>query len=465
MTWRSQNSSLSRNGATSFLVEDPQIPPSGGLGNYLGHLKVGQKMTLGYVFVLGVAMLGTVLGFTIANRYQQEALHEEEDAIEELYQVHQLKSAVFRVRIQQHQLILHLEQPEVWQKKYLQLLEYVADVRQEWIEFKATFRDPSRRLKDTPPEKAAYAQLMRTKNDFDDYLNRSEILFKASNPRNLPPAAISTTQSQLFNFMHNSQVFTLDEFLDDITNLVEVTAAEYNHAKADLKKAEELELQIIAISLLLSAAIATLLVIYLNRAIARPIQMVTHVAQQVTEDANFDLQAPITTQDEIGILAASLNRLIQEVQQLLKTQKDTNEQLEVYSQILEKKVQERTQELKEKKRSLQQTLADLHRTQAQLMQTGKMSDVRQIFDEMAHGINNPVNLLCKHLTDATKDAQKLLELVALYQQHYPEPDQSIQTKVAEIDLEFLKKELPKLLSSMQTDAEQITAIITSPQHR
>lgn len=413
---------------------------SGRLGSWLGHLKVGHKVTLGYVLVLGVAMVGTAFGFVIADRYQKAAIDEEEDAIEELYEVYQLKSAVFRVQSQQHKLILYMGQPELWQKQYSQLLESVVDVRQEWIEFQATFRNPSRRLKDTQQEKDAYAQLMKTKNDFDTYLNQSEIRFKASNPRNLPPVAIATTQADLFNFMHNSQVFTLDNFLDDIATLVTVTASEYDNAKVDLRKAEKLRVEIIIVSLLLSVAIATLLVIYMNQAIAGPIQMVTHIAQQVTEDANFDLQAPVTTQDEIGILALSLNRLIQEVQQLLEVQKSNNEQLEVYNQILEKKVQARTQELKEKNQSLERTLADLHRIQAQLVQTKKISDLEQIVIEASHEANSPVVIIVNHLINVTNDVQSLLELIALYQQHYPEPNQLIQTKIADIDLESLKQE-------------------------
>jgi methyl-accepting chemotaxis protein len=343
--------------------------------HWLGHLKVGQKITLGYVFVLGVAMVGTAAGFMIADHYQKQAQHEEEDAIEELYQVYRLKSAVFRVRTKQHKLILYMEQPVLWQEKYPKLLAYISAARQAWTEFEMVFRNPNRRFQDTPQEKAAYERLMQTKNGFDNYLKQSEILFKASNPKHLRSKAINATQAKLFNFMHTSRVFTLDRFLDDIANLVEVTAAEYNQAKVDLRNAEKLRLQIIAAGLLLSVAIATLLVFYMNWAIARPIQAVTHVAQQVTEESNFDLQAPVSTHDEIGILAISLNRLIQEVQQLLKAQRDTNEQLEVYSQVLEKKVRERTQELKEKNQSLQKALEELRHTQAQLMSTEKTTDL------------------------------------------------------------------------------------------
>lgn len=398
--------------------------------------------------VIGVALCGTVLGFTIADYYQKQAVLEEEDAIEELYQVYRLKSAVFRVRTRQHKLILYIERPALWQAEYAKFLESVAEVKQSWIDFKLTFRNPARRLKDTPQEKIAYERLLQTQNGFNTYLEQSESLFQINSSLNLPPEKLDGAQEQLLNFMHTSQVFTLDGFLNDIAHLVEVTAAEYNHAKADLRKAEKLRFQIIIASLLLSIASATLLALYMNRAIARPIQAVTHVAQQVTEESNFDLQAPVTTYDEIGILAASLNRLIQEVQQLLKAQKDANEQLEVYSEVLEKTVQERTQELKEKNKSLQKTLEDLHQTQAQLTQIEKMSSLRQAIAGSPDTIDTPGYHIDNHLTYTSESISHLLELVDLYQQNVPEPDPSIQTKIADINLEMLKTDLPRWLNAI-----------------
>lgn len=377
MTRRVHNPTLVSRKAIANSAEPLPTRSTNKLRDCLGHLTVAQKIGLGYGVVIGATVLGTALGFVIADYYQKQAQYEEEDAIEELYQVTYLNSSVVRVRTKQHQLILSMEQPELWQEEYLELIESVAQAEQAWIDFRLTFRNPSRRLKDTTQEKVAYEQLMQTKSDFDAYLEQSAILFKSSNPKLLTQNTIDSTQEQLLSFMHTSHIFTLDEFLRDIEHLVDVTVAEYNQAKADLRQAEKLRERIIVGILLLSVAIATVLAIYMNRAIAQPIQAVTHVAQQVTEECNFDLQAPVTTHDEIGILAASLNRLIQEVQQLLMTQRDTNEQLEVYSQVLEKKVQERTQELKEKNQSLQRALEKLRHTQAQPVSIERSSSLEE----------------------------------------------------------------------------------------
>ncbi len=304
-----------------------------------------------------------------ADYYQRQAQKRAEAAIEELYEVSQLKTSVFRVRTNQHKLILYMDQPTRWQKKYTDLVNYVYQARLVWSEFKTNYSHENPTIYDSVIEKEAVDRLLQTHKGFDAYLQRTEILFQNNNPKQVSPNEIRAAQDQLLNFMHGSSVFMIDDFLDDITNLVGVIAEEYHLANKELQRAEKLRLYIIIGSLSLSIAIATLLAIYTSRAIAHPIQAVTHVAQQVTEESNFDLQAPVTTNDEIGILAASLNRLILEVQQLIKAQNDANEQLEVYSQVLEKKVRERTRELNEKNLSLELALEELRRTQAQLIKT------------------------------------------------------------------------------------------------
>jgi methyl-accepting chemotaxis protein len=334
--------------------------------SWFKHLNVGQKIGVGYGLLLSIVVLGTSIGFFIADYYQQQAQKRKEAAIEELYQMYQLKTIVFRVRTNQHKLILYMDQPTRWQEQYTQLLGYVEQAKKIWFDFKANYKIENPIIYDLVNEQVAVQRLLQNYKDFDNYLQQTEVLFQANNPSQLSASEISTAQTQLFNFMHSSSVFMIDDFLDDITNLVEVIAQEHQQANVQLRKAEKLRLMIILGSLSLSIAIATLLAIYTSRTIARPIQAVTHVAQQVTEESNFDLQAPVMTNDEVGILAASLNRLIQEVQQLIQVQRDANEQLEVYSQVLEEKVRAHTRELNEKNLKLEAALEELRRTQAQL---------------------------------------------------------------------------------------------------
>lgn len=69
------------------------------------------------------------------------------------------------------------------------------------------------------------------------------------------------------------------------------------------------------------------------RTISDPLLAVTKVAQKVTKESNFDLQVPVTSKDELGVLASSLNSLIRRVAEY-------TQRLEQARQNLERRVEE-----------------------------------------------------------------------------------------------------------------------------
>ncbi len=116
-------------------------------------------------------------------------------------------------------------------------------------------------------------------------------------------------------------------------------------------------------------------------------------------------------------------------------------------------------QLRQKATELEQALHRLHSTQMQLIQTEKMSSLGQLVAGIAHEINNPVNFIYNNLNFATEYSQNILNLLELYQQQYPHPPVEIRTQVEEIELDFVKEDLPKILSSMQMGTDRICEII------
>ena len=111
--------------------------------------------------------------------------------------------------------------------------------------------------------------------------------------------------------------------------------------------------------------------------------------------------------------------------------------------------------------ALKAALAELKRTQAQAVQSEKMSSLGQMVAGIAHEINNPVNFIHANVSPASGYATELLELVELYQEIYPKPPVVLTDKLEEIDLEFVKKDFIKLLNSMKVGTQRIREIVLS----
>lgn len=110
---------------------------------------------------------------------------------------------------------------------------------------------------------------------------------------------------------------------------------------------------------------------------------------------------------------------------------------------------------------LEQALRQLQETQAQLIQSEKMSSLGQLVAGVAHEINNPVNFIYGNLSHVDGYAQDLLQLIEAYQEHYPEPVPEIEEIAEDIDLDFLREDMPKVLNSMKIGADRIREIVLS----
>jgi PAS domain S-box-containing protein len=117
--------------------------------------------------------------------------------------------------------------------------------------------------------------------------------------------------------------------------------------------------------------------------------------------------------------------------------------------------------LREQATVLETALQELKQTQAQLVQTEKMSSLGQLVAGVAHEINNPVSFIFGNLTHAQEYIQNMFTLIELYQKCYPNPKAEIKEELDNIEYDFLIDDLPKLFTSMHSGAKRIKDIVLS----
>ncbi len=171
---------------------------------------------------------------------------------------------------------------------------------------------------------------------------------------------------------------------------------------------------------------------------------------------NLDYRLNIMTGDEVEKLAEAFNymaiKLTDSRHTLLK-----NDELTEINQRSQLEINER----KQAETALKEALQQLKSTQAQLIQTEKMSSLGQLVAGIAHEINNPVNFISGNISYTSEYAHELLELIGLYIEELPNPSSKIQDKIEEIDLKFILEDFPKVINSMQIGSNRIKEIVLS----
>lgn len=117
--------------------------------------------------------------------------------------------------------------------------------------------------------------------------------------------------------------------------------------------------------------------------------------------------------------------------------------------------------LQEQAVTLTSTVHKLQKTELQLIQSEKMGALGNLVAGIAHEINNPIGFIAGNLQPAIDYIQDLFRLIDLYQERFPHPGDEIETEIAAMDLDYLRSDLPKLISSMKTGIERILNISIS----
>ncbi|MEO0970852.1 MAG: HAMP domain-containing protein [Cyanobacteria bacterium J06639_18] len=307
---------------------------------WFGNLKVGHKIGLGYTVALGIAVIGSVTGVLIGDSFHQKAVYHEEDANEEFRLINTLNLELLQTH--QHFLMFSavLGSKDKLTENYALFIERKEKFQKQWKKFKDSEGG-------TDGEEEEEGELEAIENFLEEhgsvpekYLKETERLLQEVNILYVEPRNKNAVKKKLLDFNDNQLVIDVNRLSDGLVVLSDRLEEEYNLAKSYTLEAYQLRRQIIFTGVIISILIAAILAMYISRTITYPLQSTTKIAKKVTQEANFDLQVPVLTTDEVGILSQSLNELISKVKQLLEEHQLINKNLDEKNIYLEKTLQE-----------------------------------------------------------------------------------------------------------------------------
>ncbi len=101
------------------------------------------------------------------------------------------------------------------------------------------------------------------------------------------------------------------------------------------------------------------------------------------------------------------------------------------------------------------------KTQAQLIQTEKLAMLGQMLAGVAHEIRNPVACIVGNIQCLSNYSDDLLELMQTYEKVFPEPKPILEELKDEVDLEFIKQDVPEVVKSLQISSQRLSQMVTS----
>ena len=290
--------------------------------------RIHQKIGYGYFAAIGFGFFGSLVGLVIANYYRTREIKQFSHAQYQTQMLADYKDALLEVQLHSYSLAAVVEQPQQLSRKKAEFDESIRKV--EEVELNITGFINSRAGKLAAAKPVLQVLLRDYETNLELYTQQLNLILQPGEGK-IQPQQLSDTQQKLLQLTRSSTAISLENLGKRLNNILQNAERQEQRRAKDLKFSKGIERTIVIASMLLSIAIAVVVAWRTSRAIAEPVIVVTQVAEQVARKSNFDLRAPVTTEDEIGLLAKSLNHLIDRVSKRTKQLEQAKELAEAAS--------------------------------------------------------------------------------------------------------------------------------------
>lgn len=291
--------------------------------------RIHQKIGYGYFVAIGIGFFGSLTGLVLANYYRGREVRQLNQANEQGQLLTNYKDAVVGAQLHSSNLVAVLEDTPRLLSTKAEFLQSVNKAKKLEQRISGFIDSKPKRL---AANSAALQNLLQDyATNLKSYIDQIEAVLQQIDTSQVQPQKVSVAREQLLTIMRGETAIRLDQLSENLTNILRTAQEQEQERQRDVEQAKVVERLIVIMSMLVSVAIAAIVAWRTSRAIAEPVITVTQVAEQVARKSNFDLRAPVTTEDEIGLLAKSLNRLIERVSQRTKELQQAKELAEAAS--------------------------------------------------------------------------------------------------------------------------------------
>ncbi|QXE25233.1 histidine kinase [Richelia sinica FACHB-800] len=291
--------------------------------------RIHQKIGYGYFLAIGIGFFGSVVGLLLANSYRGQEIREFNQANEQGQLLTNYQGAVIAAQLHSSNLVAVLTDQQKLNHKKNEFIKAVNNAKS--LEKQITVFIDSK-----PSQLAATSATLQNllegySSNLQVYVEQIDGVLRQLNSKNIQPQQVNLTREQLLKIMCGETAMQLEQLSVKLTNILQMAQVQEQERQRDVEQAKVIERLIVMVSMVFSVAIAAIIAWRTSRAIAEPVITVTQIAEQVARKSNFDLRAPITTEDEIGLLAKSLNHLIERVSERNKQLQQAKELAEAAS--------------------------------------------------------------------------------------------------------------------------------------
>jgi signal transduction histidine kinase len=273
-------------------------------------LRIHQKIGYGYFLAIGIGFFGSLSGLFISNYYRAIEIRKYNHAHYQVQMLSDYQDALIATQLYSSSLVAVLDEPSRLSSKQAGFLKSVAKAND--------VEDKIRKFLEVKPGKLAATEdtldtlLSNYSTNLHSYVEQINSVLQQIDQKP-QQKSLAQYQYQLLQILHGDKAIALDRVSQQLSNILQSAEQQEREITTHVDHSKEVERSIVIFSMLLSVAVAAIIAWRTSRAIAEPVILVTQVAEQVARKSNFDLRAPVTTDDEIGLLAKSLNRLIEQV--------------------------------------------------------------------------------------------------------------------------------------------------------